>query len=880
MVSFEQNGYRYSTRIMTPTIIVKDLNGNQVNSDSTGILLQQSGSPYTATFNFTETPTYNIVMWFALQSNNSTQQVMSAVFSYGTATTINLTDDSDTLLLQLTYGGANSIQLDWKADLGYQLYYTETRCKADGVAAIVIDKTLATYPTLPATVTYDGKTYNVTSVENCYAGCTNLTGNLTVLANPSTIVNAFANTTNPIYVINGGSSSDVANKWSTIASQYSNVHYEANDNSGLSSNTTYIHCLVPGLTTNNAHGIYLGITTNILIPQTYLPVGWSQKLNTYSFTLSDSSTPAQGWNRTGDGTSSDTFKGWYRIQSCNQTVTLTIAATSNIYKADGVTIAATRPYTWTATLVSQVDDPYVLDFISGDYGYYIKNNSTVSAMAITNKATYATLPATISYNNVTYTVNELRQYGGTNLASPVVRRGCFEGCTALTTIPTINASVTSMERCFKDCTNLQQVSTTLFKNTVTNAINCFNGCTKLQNIPNLTAGLVNLSGCFANCIALTGNVNVYSTQLTSYDNLFLNTVNNIYILDQTTNKVGAQIWNVLDDDYYNVHYEFEDNPAPTANILQLIRGTYDKTNNTWEIDEDGAWVRVETVANAFNTFVPYNTTNIIQTKNITLDGDVIADSANNLVWQDNIAYIHLTTDVTGQHTVEFQIFDSAGKQSEYIIRILAGVFATLDLKAGGKGMAFGTVARHNGLEIVWPTAIGTDLELPTVSVSNNAIDLSKQQLAIGYYNEKVDDALFLIGNGINDEHRSNILVIQDNGDITIGDGDITVGDGNIIIGDGGITVGDGSITIGDGGITIGEGTNATDNQVVLGKYNVIDSNNTYAFIVGGGTTTSNRSNAIAIDWNGNIHVKGHIYAEANNSSLNGVPLTNVQIIRW
>lgn len=61
-------------------------------------------------------------------------------------------------------------------------------------------------------------------------------------------------------------------------------------------------------------------------------------------------------------------------------------------------------------------------------------------------------------------------------------------------------------------------------------------------------------------------------------------------------------------------------------------------------------------------------------------------------------------------------------------------------------------------------------------------------------------------------------------------------------------------------------TASSDYQHVQGKYNVEDSTNKYAFIIGNGTSNSNRSNAFAIDWNGNIYV--------NNSST-GVNLNTV-----
>jgi hypothetical protein len=53
---------------------------------------------------------------------------------------------------------------------------------------------------------------------------------------------------------------------------------------------------------------------------------------------------------------------------------------------------------------------------------------------------------------------------------------------------------------------------------------------------------------------------------------------------------------------------------------------------------------------------------------------------------------------------------------------------------------------------------------------------------------------------------------------------------------------------------------AGDYQTAIGTYNVEDTSGTYAFIIGNGTADNDRSNAFAVDWNGNV--------EANNLVTN------------
>lgn len=56
---------------------------------------------------------------------------------------------------------------------------------------------------------------------------------------------------------------------------------------------------------------------------------------------------------------------------------------------------------------------------------------------------------------------------------------------------------------------------------------------------------------------------------------------------------------------------------------------------------------------------------------------------------------------------------------------------------------------------------------------------------------------------------------------------------------------------------------SNDAQTAIGKYNIKDDSGTYLFIVGNGTDTSTRSNAFTIDKDGNVKLKGNIYANGS-----------------
>lgn len=78
----------------------------------------------------------------------------------------------------------------------------------------------------------------------------------------------------------------------------------------------------------------------------------------------------------------------------------------------------------------------------------------------------------------------------------------------------------------------------------------------------------------------------------------------------------------------------------------------------------------------------------------------------------------------------------------------------------------------------------------------------------------------------------------------------------------------------------GTGTTAQrKSQYTFGQYNILDTIGTistrgdYVFIIGNGTADAARSNALTVDWNGNL-------ATAGNVTANGNQLSGVQIIRW
>lgn len=70
---------------------------------------------------------------------------------------------------------------------------------------------------------------------------------------------------------------------------------------------------------------------------------------------------------------------------------------------------------------------------------------------------------------------------------------------------------------------------------------------------------------------------------------------------------------------------------------------------------------------------------------------------------------------------------------------------------------------------------------------------------------------------------------------------------------------------------------SSQNQHVQGKFNVEDTENTYAHIVGNGTSTSARSNAHTLDWSGNAWFAGDVIAAGGDITLGNTTLSEAQL---
>lgn len=130
--------------------------------------------------------------------------------------------------------------------------------------------------------------------------------------------------------------------------------------------------------------------------------------------------------------------------------------------------------------------------------------------------------------------------------------------------------------------------------------------------------------------------------------------------------------------------------------------------------------------------------------------------------------------------------------------------------------------------------------------------------------------------------------------VSTGECSFATGSGSEATGNYSFAGGRGAETSGTDSFAFGEWSLASSNhQFVIGKYNVEDTADTYSLIVGKGSADNARSNALTLDWSGNLTVAGDVTSNginltqygtyamtvlANNSDLNNIITSGFRLI--
>lgn len=155
----------------------------------------------------------------------------------------------------------------------------------------------------------------------------------------------------------------------------------------------------------------------------------------------------------------------------------------------------------------------------------------------------------------------------------------------------------------------------------------------------------------------------------------------------------------------------------------------------------------------------------------------------------------------------------------------------------------------------------------TIGIGKNNLASSDYSLIIGTNNNSIYNYSYIFGDQNSSGGKySFISGLQSSaGECSIACGIACHARGlaSVSLGRNSDSYGDCSVSIGDHLIAVGE------NQTVFGKYNVDETEFDFhnLFIVGNGTDITNRSNAMVVDWNGNLSVKGGIMSIGDSNSV-------------
>lgn len=137
----------------------------------------------------------------------------------------------------------------------------------------------------------------------CFDGCTALSGNITVSNNPSQTLVMFRDTVGEIYIIPSSLSTYGVNNWRSIAQEYGNVHYFADD-AILSITTLSATRTDNNSSTESETGTYAHLVA-VYQSGGKIPDGYTQTVTwTLMTTVGSSSTSStDSWSTVGSGTS-------------------------------------------------------------------------------------------------------------------------------------------------------------------------------------------------------------------------------------------------------------------------------------------------------------------------------------------------------------------------------------------------------------------------------------------------------------------------------------------------------------------------------------------------------------------------------------------------
>lgn len=230
----------------------------------------------------------------------------------------------------------------------------------------------------------------------------------------------------------------------------------------------------------------------------------------------------------------------------------------------------------------------------------------------------------------------------------------------------------------------------------------------------------------------------------------------------------------------------------------------------------------------------------------TISGYGITDAVTNVAYDSSTYNITKTINGTTSNVFRTPVWEGAGTGS----LIGGGTGSSISTAAGDYGIAFGQKCEASG---IYSIAIG----LQAKATQTGAI-------AIGTYNTSAGGpeatAIGAIAFGLGTESSAYYA--------------ISMGYDAKASGQASLAMGLRSQAKQTAAVALGNNTRANSAaQFAVGKFNIEDTNDAYAMIVGNGTADDARSNALTVDWSGNVTANAFYGDGSTLSNLDFLPLT-------
>ena len=299
--------------------------------------------------------------------------------------------------------------------------------------------------------------------------------------------------------------------------------------------------------------------------------------------------------------------------------------------------------------------------------------------------------------------------------------------------------------------------------------------------------------------------------------------------------------------------------AATATGTFTSGGTFNATvNGLGETTSYSVYVRVTHSPTSYDVRTPSLTLYAVNVKLIQArtTGDALNIGTN-------------STMVSGWLKVGFFLLGMAGAQVNSGLTVNGGLDVTGDTDISGDlRVSSGYLSVGSG---VTANTIGS------ISAGLNTTVEGPYSIAIGQRNYTNGDSVGIIGTSNTDTSSTNTLVVGASNTTNSVRQALIVGSNNTPRTNyayNSIVVGTYNTPQADNVYVFGTylTTNGTDQYMtILGKYNSLLTNGGYALVVGNGSSTSTRSNALALDWNGNLKIAGDLQNMSGTSLLPSIP---------